>query len=98
MKEDTFQFTEIFAHQQKKGKFELKVKWINGEETWEPLNILHEDDPVSVAEYAKQESLLYLKAFKWCNQFLGEHQVHINFIRSLMPANVGKLKRVLKEL
>ena len=53
---------------------------------------------MSVAEYAKQKNLLHLKAFKWCGQFLGEHQAHINFIKASMPANVGKLKWVFKEL
>jgi len=45
-------------------KYNVKVRWENGEETWEPLDIMAKDDPVTCAEYAYQNKLLHLPGWK----------------------------------
>ena len=38
--------------------FSLKIRWSNGQTTWEPLHIILEDSPDDVVEYAKKHNLL----------------------------------------
>ena len=51
-------FEEILSHKKTKGKTLLKVKWSNGDVTWEPLSVMAEDDPVSCMRYARANELL----------------------------------------
>ena len=50
----------IFAnHKRYKGaRFNLKIKWSNGQTTWEPFTNVFEDQPHEVAEYARTNNLL----------------------------------------
>ena len=51
---------KILDHRRKnnRGAIECLVLWENGEETWEPLRTLKDDDPITVAKYAKDNDLL----------------------------------------
>jgi hypothetical protein len=51
-------FSDILNHRTYQGKQEVLVKWDIGEETWEPLTLMRTQDPVTVAKYAKDNSLL----------------------------------------
>jgi hypothetical protein len=54
-------FTEILDHRKTnidgKQTMEVLVKWDTGEPTWEPLNVIKADDPVTVASYVKKKNL-----------------------------------------
>jgi hypothetical protein len=63
-------FSEILEHrknytQDGKSYIEVLVKWDIGEPTWEPLNNMKADDPVTVAAYAKQKGLQNLANWRW---------------------------------
>ena len=45
-------------------RWNLRVEWENGEITFEPLRIIAESDPVSVAIYARDNNLLHLDGWK----------------------------------
>ena len=45
-------------------RYNIKIKWETGEVTWEPLNIIGTDDPVSCAIYAKKHGLLNKEGWK----------------------------------
>ena len=45
-------------------KWNVLVKWSTGEETWEPLNIIAQDTPVTCASYAKRHDLLNTPGWK----------------------------------
>jgi len=47
-----------------KRKYSVKVGWSTKEETWEPLDIIAVDDPVTCAKYAKENDLLELPGWK----------------------------------
>jgi len=36
---------------------EVEVLWDTGEKSWEPLNVMKTDDPVTVAQYVKEKNL-----------------------------------------
>jgi hypothetical protein len=51
--------------------YNILVEWETGETTYEPLDLIAEDDPVSCAEYARKSQLLDTlgwKRFKWLGQ------------------------------
>ena len=56
--ETMWTFDEILSHKKTKGKTLLKVKWSNGDVTWEPLSVMAEDDPISCMRYGKTNKLL----------------------------------------
>ena len=65
---------EIIDHKQgkgKKGKIDVLVKWKDYDEpSWEPLEIIKEDDPVTLAEYAQRNELQDRAAWKWVKRYL----------------------------
>ena len=70
-----WKFKEILAHEgplTKKGnpdryngsRYNVKIEWETGEITWEPLNEVYKDDPISVAIYARKHGLLNTVGWK----------------------------------
>ena len=54
-----YTFTKILAHcKLPGGKIKVEVLWDNGETSWEPQAVLHKDDPVTIAAYARDHKLL----------------------------------------
>ena len=57
--DQTFMFESILDHRKaKNGKYEVLVKCESGQDTWEPLNEMVKSDPITWANYAKEQSLL----------------------------------------
>jgi hypothetical protein len=38
--------------------YNVLMRWSTGEQTWEPTKIVSQDDPVTLAIYAKEKGLL----------------------------------------
>ena len=47
-----------------------KIEWENGEITMEPIGIIKEDDPVTLAAYTKEHNLLDTDGWKSLKQFV----------------------------
>ena len=47
-------FKEILDHWKVEGKWMVLTKWEDNSATWEPLNVIGKDDPVTTAEYARR--------------------------------------------
>ena len=45
-------------------KWEIRIKWEDGSETWEPLSEFWRNDPMTVAIYAKEHQLLEVPGWK----------------------------------
>jgi hypothetical protein len=55
----------------KKGKMEILIKWKDLDEpSWEPIEIIKEDDSVTLAEYARDNDLLNKAKWKWADRYL----------------------------
>lgn len=70
---DTWTFTEVLEHQgplspshadYKGSSYNVLVNWSDGSKTWEPLNLIAKDDPVTLAAYAKANDLLEVPGWK----------------------------------
>ena len=70
----------------KGSSYNIRVEWENGEITYEPLDIIAKDDPVSCAMYAKKNNLLNEPGWK---RFKG---IAKNEKKLLRMANQAKLR------
>ena len=71
--EDRFwTFDAIVGHRKRRHHgWEVRVKWSSDDEdTWEPLNVMAGTDPVTIAEYAKTESLLETPGWKRFKRYI----------------------------
>ena len=71
---DTWTFKDVLDHQGpltstspnwKGSSYNVLVHWEDGSKTWEPLNMIAKDDPVSLANYAKNNDLLETPGWKF---------------------------------
>jgi hypothetical protein len=71
--EQLYKFRRITAHQgplrssdkdYKGSRYNIFVEWETGETTYEPLDLIASDDPVTCAQYAKQHGLLDTEGWK----------------------------------
>jgi hypothetical protein len=76
------QFKEIIGHQRpltsqdsnyKGSKYSVLVALSDGEVTYEPLNIIAADDPISCGAYAKKNGLINMPGWKRFRRFF-EHE------------------------
>ena len=67
---DYWKFEEILDHKtNSKGRIQLLMKWKGFDEpSWELLNIIREDDPEAVFNYAKRKGLLNNPKWKWAKR------------------------------
>ena len=71
---------------------ELCVKWQNGTESWQRLNVLKAEVPSMVAEYALHAKKLNDPGWKWAQEYIND--VEIIEVRS--HCLKGKKKKQLK--
>jgi Reverse transcriptase (RNA-dependent DNA polymerase) len=70
--------------------YNLLIEWENGESTYEPLHIVADDDPVTVAEYARDQSLLITPGWKHFRRTANNDKGQQILVNS---AKTGKFKR-----
>ena len=87
-----WEFDEVVDHRyskdpDRKGKVDVKLNWTNHEEsTWEPMEAIKKDDPITLAKYAEANDLLRLSVWSWARRYLKNekkftralNQVHLN--------------------
>ncbi len=71
--QEIFTFRDVLEHQgplnpkdprYKGSAYNVKVLWEDGSETWEPLNLMIKNDPITLAKYAKDKGLLETPGWK----------------------------------
>ena len=87
----------VNAHRYGRGTIEVRVRWTNGHESWEPLATIRADDPLSIAEYAQRKNLFAMRGFKWCKRYLREINELAAKLVEASKAFVRKSKRVMRE-
>ena len=82
--DDRWEIEEILDHKwnpKKKGRLLILIKWKALEEpSWEPMEIIKEDDPITLAEYAKDHNLLEQTKWKWAKRYLQFKKRSINHL------------------
>ena len=77
---ESWTFKEVIDHQGplnskspnwKGSSCNIKVHWEDGSKTWEPLNMVAKDDPVTIALCAKEQDLLSTPGWKFLNRIAG---------------------------
>jgi hypothetical protein len=95
-------FKSIISHQgplskddpgYKGSKYNVLVDWEDGECTFEPLDIIGADDPVSCALYAKQNNLLDEPGWKRFKRLANRE---VNFQRMINQARLKSMRRATR--
>ena len=85
--DEKWEIEEIQDHMwdpRKKGRILILIKWKDEDEpSWEPMDIIKEDDPVTLAEYARDHNLLDQQKWKWARRYLILKTRSINHIRKI---------------
>ena len=74
-KDDMYKIDGIIDHRKKqlpttKGMWEVLIKWADGTQSWNCLNLTYTDDPVTVSVYAKKHDLLDQPGWRRCKRDL----------------------------
>ena len=54
-----------------------------GEKTWEPLNMIKADDPVTVAQYVREKGIQGQPYWIWTNRYLTNPKKFIRYCRQV---------------
>jgi hypothetical protein len=64
-------FTLIVCQDGRTGKIDIQIKWVGYKElTWEPMEIIRKDDPVTLAKYANKNNLTTQSTWKWTHRYI----------------------------
>lgn len=82
--EKVYTFSSVTAHRRiarSPQQWEILVKWDTGEETWEPLQLMRTQDPVTIAAYAKAHDLLDTPGWKRLKHYIKTDKRFIRYLR-----------------
>ena len=86
-------FDNITDHRKNKsGKYEILVQWTTGEETWEPLTWIADQDPMTIAMYAKDQGLLDEPGWKRFRRYIQNEKKYIRVMKQIHKTNSDATK------
>ena len=76
---------------ERKGKLDVYVKWAGYDTpTWEPMEVIKKDDPVTLAMYAKENELLDQVRWKWAKRYTRRSKLFTRMYRNVMASKRKK--------
>ena len=96
--EERWTFDEVGGHRysknkKRKGKIDVLIRWDTGEESWEPMEWIKKDDPVTLAKYARDKGLLDKGPWKWAKRYAKDDKKLNRMLRN-MNASKKKARKV----
>jgi len=94
--EERWTFDKILSHRwsplpERRGKIDLQLKWDGYEvPTWEPLEVMKRDDPVTVAKYAQENGLVEQSMWKWAKRYIKNEKKITRMYRQMLAAKSRK--------
>ena len=79
--EHVWSFEAVLGHRKHNGILEVKILWTNGDETWENLSHMGNQDPITLALYAKEKNLLGKPGWKRFKRMVGTEKHYISVLR-----------------
>ena len=92
---ELWDFESIVTHRssidpKRRGKLDVLVKWAGYEEpTWEPMEMIKKDDPVTLAKCSQDHDLLEQSRWKWANAHVKKRK---RFARMMRQVHLCKKK------
>ncbi len=99
MDPDSFKFRDIIDHEGpltprsknwKGSSWNIKIEWETGEITWEPLDMIAKDDPVTCAVYAKKNNLQNLPGWKRFRHLIKHDKI---LARAIKQTKIRQVRR-----
>ena len=100
--DNLFRFRDVIAHQgplsstdpdYKGSKYNLLVDWETGETTYEPLSLIANDDPITVAIYGKKHGLLNEPGWKHLKRYVKTSK---RLIHAAKQSRIKQVRRSVK--
>ena len=88
-----YAFKSISDHRKKGSSYEVLVNWECGERTWEPIQILRQDDPVTLAKYGSEHDLLDQPGWKRLKRYVRSAKI---MKRNLKQARMYAARTVVR--
>lgn len=86
-------FEAILDHRKtKKSNNKLLLKWTTGEETWEPLSVIGEQNPVTVAMYAVDQELLNNLGWRQYQKYVNRDKKFIRTMKKIYAVKENETK------
>lgn len=68
-----YEFDSILDHRwskdpKRKSRVDVLVGWVDQPATWEPMEVIKKDDPITLAAYAKEHGLVKQSIWKWADK------------------------------
>ena len=76
----------------KGSKYNLSIKWTNGDVTEEPLSIIGTNDPISCSQYAEQNGMLGLDGWKIFRKYINCQYINV------INVNINKLRTFINNI
>jgi hypothetical protein len=98
---DRWNYEAILDHKRSKiqgrqGRIDVLIKWEGYEEpTWEPIEVIKADDPVTLAGYARDHNLLNMSSWNWAKKYVKNGK---KFTRLMRQMNATKRRKAVKYL
>ena len=88
--EGFYTFSKVLSHKTvENGKIEVEILWDNGEVSWEPLAIMRNNNPVTLAGCARDWKLLQQRGWKWAKR-IAKNEKKFLWLLKLMKATQKK--------
>jgi hypothetical protein len=79
---------KILANRKDGQLMEVQVMWDDGSISWEKMETIRKDDPIKLALYAKERSLIYERGWRWARKILKDNKRFARTVKLL--AGQGK--------
>ena len=79
----------------KNNQVQVKIQWDNGDVTWEPLNNLRKDDPVTLAKYAHKKGITNKRGWKWSRK-INKHPKKLLQMLRINASQRGAARKTVK--
>ena len=89
---DRWTYEDILDHRwskdpERKGKIDVLIGWKGEfEPTWEPMEVIKVDDPVTLATYAEKKKLQNQNMWKWSKRYTKNKKKQMRMMRHLLAA------------
>ena len=74
-------YEKILGHRKTGNKMECEVLWDTGERSWEPVDVLRKDDPITLAKYAAENGLANQRGWKWARNITKNPKKYLRMLK-----------------
>ena len=87
-------FNQFLGHRNNRQQWDVLMKWEDYIEIWEPLSIIWHSDPMTLAEYARDNNLLHLDGWKRLRHYANNKKKLARLMRHVHLNSMNNAPRI----